>query len=260
MQKQAWIHSLTPPALGAVCVLLRWLQNMNAFEKDTGLAVPHHPLSIILAIALIGAAVALFMMNRTLRSVRVEEDPEKALANVPAPLSAAIIAAGVVAAGGTVLAFFTGAGIAEKLTALLGLLSVPGLLFLPFLSHWGGFGAFLSLSPVSFFSVWFVVAYREYAKDPVLWNYAPLMLAIAASLYAVYRISAYFHYRAQPMKTLYACSLATVLNITVLMDTALGAGRLILAGWALGFAVINGMLLLNMTEVLPEYDVDDEYR
>ena len=259
MQKQAWIHSLTAVGLGAVCVLLRWLQNMNVFDAETGLAAPRHTLSILLALLLMGSAVAMFVMNRSLRAASASDDPEQAMAELPMPLTAVIVAAGVIAAGGAVMSFFLGVGTVNKVTALIGLVSVTGLLFFPFLNRWGGFGAFLSLMPVVYFSVWFVVAYRDYARSPVLWSYAPLMLAIAASLYGVYRLSAYFHYRAQPLKAVYACCLATMLNMTVLMDTAIGAGRLILGGWAIGFAAIAGLLILNMSEVLPEYDVDDEY-
>ena len=259
MQKQAWAHPLTAVGLGAVCALLRWLQNMNVFEPETGLAIPGHTLSALLALLLIGSAVGLWLQNRTLRSAMAPEDPEKAMTLVPMPLTALIISAGVVVAGGGVLMYFTGAGTVAKLTALLGLLSVSALLFFPFLQHWGGLGAFLSLCPVAFFSVWLVVAYRDYARDPVLWNYAPVMLAISGSLYGVYRLSAYFHYRAQPLKAVYACTLGTVLNMTVLVDSAIGAGRLILGGWAMGFAAIAGLLILNMSEVLPEFDVEDEY-
>ena len=259
MQKQAWIHSMTAVGLGAVCVLLRWLQNMNAFEPETGLIVPGHTLSILLALTLLGSAVGLWGLNRTLRFASASDDPEKAMGETPLPLTAVMVSGGIIAIGGAVLYYFTGVGIVPKMTALLGLFSVSALLLFPYLNRWGGFGAFLSLFPVAFFSTWLVVAYRDYARDPVLWNYAPLMLAISGSLYAVYRLAAYFFYRAQPTKVVYACALATVLNMTVLMDTAIGAGRLILGGWAVGFAAIVGMLILNMSEVLPEYDVEDEY-
>ena len=250
---------MTAVGMGAVCVLLRWLQNMNAFEPETGLILPGHTLSILLALALMGSAVGLWVQNRSLRTAMASEDPEKAMAETPLPLTAVMISGAIIAIGGTVLYYFTGSNLVEKMTALPGLFSLSALLLFPSLNRWGGFGAFLSLCPVFFFSVWFVVAYRDYARDPVLWNYAPLMLAIAASLYAAYRLAAYFHYRAQPTKTVFGCCLATVLNLTVLMDTAIGAGRLILGGWAVGFAAIAGMLILNMSEILPEYDVDDEY-
>ncbi|MCQ2439973.1 MAG: hypothetical protein MJ074_09445 [Oscillospiraceae bacterium] len=259
MQKQAWIHSLAPITLGAVCVLLRWLQNMNVFDAETALAVPHHPLSVLLALLLLFSALALRFLNHMLRDASAAEEPEKAMTVLPQPLAAVIAMAGLIAAGGCVLSFFTGVGVVARLTALLGLLSVPALLLFPYLHRWGALGAWLSLNPVAFFSVWLVVAYREYAKDPVVWSYAPLMLAIAGALYAAYRLSGYFFYRAQPMKVLFACTLASVLCMTVLMDTSIGAGRLILAGWAVGFAAITGLLVLNMSEVLPEYDVDDEY-
>ncbi len=259
MQRQAWIHSMTAFILGAVCVLLRWLQNMMVFDAETGLAIPRHALSIILALTLMGSAVGLWILNRSLRLAIAKEDPEKAMEDVPMPLTLAIVAGGVMVAGGAVLSYFTAVGISAKLTALLGLFSVTGLIFFPFLSRWGGFGAFLSLGPVAFFSVWLVVAFRDYSRDPELWHYAPLILAIAASLYAVFRLCAYFHYRAQPLKITYACALATVMNMTVLMDTSAGAGRLILGGWAVGFAAVSGLLIMNMTQVAESFDVEDEY-
>lgn len=259
MQKKAWVHSMTPFALGAVCVLLRWLQNMMVFEEETGLATPNHTLSTLLALVLFASAVALWILNRSLRLVSAPSEADKALKDIPKPLTLAIVAAGVMVAGGSVLYYFTGVGMAAKMTALLGLFSITGLIFFPFLHRWGGFGGFLSLLPVTFFSVWFVVAYRDYARDPELWHYAPLMLSIAASLYGVFRLSAYFHFSAQPRKATYACALATMMNMSVLMDTAVGAGRLILGGWALGFTAITGLLILNMSEVLADYDVTEEY-
>lgn len=168
------------------------------------------------------------------------------MGNAPGVIVAVMTVSGLVAALGCMFLFFNHTNPAMKITALLGLLSVPGLMLYPLLPRWGALGAALALLPVAFFSVWLVVAYRMNAVDPVLWSYAPLVLAVAAVLFAAYRLGSYLFYRARPRSVIAACSVAPVFAITILMDSSAGAARLVLGAWALGLLAMTWLLISNI--------------
>ena len=233
--------------LGAFCVLLRWLQNVNAFDAETGLIVRGSALSWLLALLLLAAVAVLAVLSWNLTRFTAATEPEEALADPPRGLIAVLGAAAMAAAVGSILLFFTGVGVENKFIGLLGLLSVPALMLYPFLPRWGFLGALLSLNPMVFFCYWLVAAYREHAVNPVLWSYAPLILAIACMLLAVYHLAAYIYYRAKPRQAAFFCCLAPVFALTILMDTAAGAARLVLGAWAVGLLALAGLLILNMT-------------
>ena len=242
--------------LGAFCVLLRWLQNVNSFDPETGLVASGAVLSWMLGLLMLISVAALAGLSWNLNRFNAPTEPEEALADPPKGLIAVLGTAAMAAAIGSIILFFTGVGAVNKFTGLLGLLAVPALMLYPFLPRWGALGAFLSLNPMFFFCYWLVTGYRSYAVDPVLWSYAPLMLAIAAMCLAAYRLSAYLFYRAKPAKTVFYCCLAPVFALTILMDTALGAARLILGAWAVGMLALAGLLILNMTP--PSLDDEED--
>lgn len=257
MQKEAWIHTMASVILGAFCVLFRWLQNVNVFDEETGLATPHAVLSTLLAVSLLLAAAVLWYLNRRLRHCSASTEPELALADPPKGLNLVLSVAGLAAAAGGVLLFFTGEDLFLKIAALLCLISVPALLLFPYLGHWGFLGAVLALCPVVSYSYWLVISYRSYAVDPVLWSYAPFMIALAAMLLATYRLAGYLYYRARPFRCVYACCLGAVCGLTVLMDSSTGAARLILGAWSVGLLAIAGLLILNMSPAAPQLEEEN---
>ena len=259
MQKNAWINTISSLVLSAFCVLLRWLQNVNVFEEETGLAREGAALSWMVAIALLGSAAALWLLCRPLKNASAPTEPELALADAPRGLTAVLGAAALGAALGSVLFFFTGSSLPLRITALLSLLSVPALMLYPYLPRWGVTGAVLSLVPVICFSVWMVSAYREYAVNPVVWSYAPLILAISVMLFASYQMAGYLFYRARPVVAIYSGCLAPVFGLSILMDTAAGAARLVLGSWSVGLLALAGLLILNLSENAPAEDGDNEY-
>ena len=171
------------------------------------------------------------------------------------------VAAALAAAVGSVFFFFTGSSLLLRVTALLSLLSVPALMLYPYLPRWGALGAVLSLAPVLSFSVYLVAAYREYAGNPVVWSYAPLILAVAAVLYGAFQMSAYLFYRPRPVMAIYSGCLAPVFALGILMDTAAGAARLVLGAWSVGLLALSGLLILNLSEksAADDGDMDEDY-
>jgi len=256
MQKEAWIHSLAALILGAFALLLRWLQDITIFEEETGLAVAGAAISRLYTLLILLSILALWVLCRRLKGCTAQTEPELALYGAPKGLGALLAVSALVAGLGCALLYFTGAGLFVKVTALLGLLSLPALLLFPSLPRWGGLGAFLTLFPVVFFGAWMISAYRSYAVNPVVWSYAPLILAIASLLLAVYHLSAYLFYRAKPAETVFVCSVAPLFCLSVVVDDLDLSVRLIAAGWALGLVGLVWLLVRNMSPLLPAEDED----
>ena len=64
--------SLAVAVGGGVALVLRVLQNLTGFEPDTGLAIPGHPVGVILPVVLAGVAVILFVLSRKLSGAAEE--------------------------------------------------------------------------------------------------------------------------------------------------------------------------------------------
>ena len=246
MRKEAWTYSLTAAILGALGVLIRWLQCQQIFEPDTGLAVKDAFVSVLMVLTLAAFAWALWWLSGKMDLEYTAPEPEEALALPNRYVGWALTFGAVIAAGGALLQFFTADNMFFRAVALLGLLSAAVLGMLPSLPRWGNFGAALVLAPVLFFALWLVGYYKENSVNPVVWGYAMQILAMAACLLAVFRLCGYVYYRMKPRQTLFACGLGGTLGLTVLMDNAPGPARLLFAGWGIGLCVLCWILLDNL--------------
>ena len=245
MQKEAWTYSITGAALGAFALLLRWLQREMIID-ETGLPLSNAPISILLIGFLAAAAAALWVLAGRLGGSRSPEEPEDALA-VHSPIPTVFLAiAGAAALGGALLTVVEADSLFLRVSALVGVFAAAVLILYPSLPRWGEFGAWLSLVPVVFFSLWLVVSYKDNAVDPVVWDYGMLILAVSAALYAAYRLCGYVYYRIRSRRTVFACAAAVVLCLSVLMDDLPLGVRILLAGWAVGFGTICWILWRNM--------------
>ena len=248
MQKQAWTYSLTGAALGAFALLLRWLQREMIID-EAGLPRNGAPVSVLLVLFLFAAAGALWILAGRLGGERSPEEPEEAFA-VRSPIPTILLAfAGAAALGGALMTVVQADSLLLRVSALAGVPAAAVLILYPSLPRWGGFGAGLSLIPVVFFSLWLIVAYKDNAVDPIVWNYGMLILAVSSSLFAVYRLCGYLYYRIRSRRAVFGCALAVVLCLSVLMDDLPFGMRVLLAGWAVGFAALCWVLWSNM---LPE--------
>ena len=246
MQKQAWLFSMTATVLGAFGLLLRWLQCQLIFDAETGLPARGAFISYLLVAVLIAFVAGLWWLTGKLDLDGAREEPEDALAIPSKWTGRALAAAAVIAGGGAARMFFTVDTMFLRITALLGLLSASVLALIPSLPRWGGFGAFLSVIPVVFFCLWMVVFYKDNSTNPLLWQYAVQILAMAACLLGAFRLSGYLFYRMKPRQAIFACGLALTFSLTVLMDEAGAAARLMLLGWGLGLGVMSWVLVRNL--------------
>ena len=245
MQRQAWIYTISAAVLGALDLLFRWLQCQSIFDPETGLPTPRAGLSTLVVVLLVLTVVVLWRLSGRLSPELTMPEPEEALRLPNRVVGALMTGAGVLAALGAVVMFFTESSMFMRLTALLGLFSAVVLSFYPSLPKWGGFGAALSLVPVLFFSLWLVSFYRANAVNPIVWAYGVEILGIAACLLGAFRLSGLLFYRTGPRQGLFALGLGLCLGLTELMDRGSAGERLLFLGWALGFGTLSWVIVRN---------------
>ncbi len=227
-------------ATGIFGAFLRWLQNLRAFEKDTGLQIVNSPLSIAMAIYLALAALLLLFFVRRLRGYGFSGAYPAVYATAPPLLPLLSLAVGLlVGAGGLMMLLHAVLSSRKIFDLLLGLLSL-----LYALSAWLFLrgtasktvpknAAFSATALVFCVCFWLIVAYKHSSADPVLWHFAPRLLAISAAILALYYAAGFVYRRPAPLSALYFSLLTALLALVVLADDYPIGEQLITAGTAL---------------------------
>jgi len=238
--------------MGIFGAFLRWVQNLNVFEADTGLAASHAPWSYAVAAFILLFAVLLFVIIRKLRDLDFDLDfPEVYAKGVPfVRIMAGFVAAALVIGG--VLTLVRAINISKSaFDIILGffalLCAVGASSFLvstakPKQKNGGVFGA---VTTVFFLCFWLIRAYKFSASDPVVWHFAIRLLSIAALVLAFYYIAGFVFNKPRPLATLYFGQLAVFLCLIVLADSYPIGEQLITVGFIvqtllLSFTQING--------------------
>ena len=255
MRKNALTITLAALVAGIFGAFVRWLQNMNAFEEDTGLQIIGAKTSIFMALYLVAAA-ALFVLaawyaKRRLRAPEGGRLLYAAAGRAPCVLAKLLSAASAV--DGVLLLVQAGSfeyPIAPKILGVcaivyaavcaVGIYTAPDR---PVMRPW------VSLVPVLFCCVWLIVSYKNNAEDPVVWHYAIEILALCAAIMGRYELAAQFYRKkAKYEYALVFSAITVVLCVTALADTRPACMQLLLAAEA----AWQAMWLFVMTEKLTE--------
>lgn len=247
MQKEAWLSVAAAAVLGSFALFVRWLQLLNVFEADTGLAKPGSLLSWAVALLCIAAAAVFLFLAGRLRRYHAPTEPSAAFNTGKQPFQILMLVCGVLAAAGAVLMFRQG-DLLTKILALLGLFAAVCLAFYLEAKSRGELGCLIAAVPVLFFCFWLIVSYKENADDPVLWDYAMEILAIASSALAHYYLAGYLFYRAKPVRTVYFILLAAFFCTVTLVDRRGLGEAMIFAASALSFYVLGWVLIRNFRQ------------
>lgn len=238
--------------MGIFSAFIRWLQRINAFEPETGLAVTGSPYGYAVAGFILLFAILLLVLVRRLSGLRFDgRFPQIYAQGIPFAVILAGLVGALTALGG-VLTLLRAVGssktIFDLILGLFALLCAAGMASLIIASAKPGKrknGVFGAVSTVFFLCYWLIAAYKYSAADPVLWHFAPRLLSICALVLACYFHAGFVFKKPKPLAALYFSGLAVFLCITVLADTYPSGEQLITLGFAalltlLSFAQLSG--------------------
>ncbi len=237
---------------GAGFALRRW-QEHTAFEGELGLSVPNAPASWAMT-GFFALALLLFLLPaRTARVRRVEQDDLSRwdltfAAQKDAPVMVLMLLAALVSLAAVLLLFqeasrmmaeraATGEGDGPLLQIALAVCCLPGAFGLAVTAMSAvqmkarGRDNALLLLPVLLSCVWLLEAYRSNAADPVLWDYVPLLLAVALGL--VFRLECAglaFSKKPRPRRVLWLAGAGAAVSGAALGSMDSPAMALLLAG------------------------------
>ncbi len=249
-------------ALALAAAALRLFQRATAFEEPLGLAIPHAPASVILICVLVIACAVLAMLAAA-QPVRTRA-PARGQARrwdltfwdqndkvYPVLLIAAaflaLAAAPILFARGfrQMQMYLTMQGLHDRPTdnGLLMLITAAGAL-LAFIglalagreslrpAKRGG-GSFSIALPALTGCVWLMESFRSHASDPVLWDYAPQLLAIIAGMLFYLDCAGMSGSAAHPRRLLWLAGITVVLSALSAVGQSSPGDLLLLASQAL---------------------------
>jgi hypothetical protein len=256
MQKRSWFYLGGLFVFSALASFFRWLQNLNAFDAETGLFTGVGFVTIALLALCAGMLVFLFLFNAALPKDCLGETP-RALFRHTAPLvmAAVLLSALLIFLGGLLLFFDTSSASSPLLARILALCAIVSGAVIPLLliESGRGFGStaacFYSTIPLIFTLFWLIFTYKEQSTNPIIWSFAFEVLAIAAAILSFYYLAGYFFGSPKPNRVLFSSGLAAFLSfICIADDLSLGVQAIFL-----GFSLLNGALgwslIRNATEV-----------
>ena len=255
MRKNALTITLGMLVLGIFGAFLRWLQTRNIFDAETGLAVRGAPISaiyIIYSVLVLAAIAALTLL--WLRGMHASAEPSEALRSETAvPMVLTVILGAVFVCAALVALFTAELSRFPMLQRVFGAFAIFGGVCMPFLlpkrdgTLRSGSGAATVILTL-FFCFWLIFAYKLNAEDPVVWAYAPEMLALAAATVGVYEAAAYFHGRAKPVRAVIALHAAAYLSVSVIFVVRATAMTALLGVCAALALLLSYLLIANMKE------------
>lgn len=240
--------------MGIFGAFLRWLQNVNIYEPDTGLAIPGSPYSYSLVLFAVLFAILLFVWVRSYRDIGFSSDyPEVYSGTLPGSKIAAYVIGALIAAGGLITVYravSTSKTAFDLILGLFGLVCAGGMT--SFIASAGtakkkSSGVFGAAATVFFLCFWLIASYKYSASDPVIWHFAPRLLTISSTVLAFYYIAGFVFNKPRPLASLYFSLLGTFLCLTVLADSYPLGEQLITVGFLaamtlLSFKQISGVM------------------
>lgn len=222
MQKNSWIFVCYAFVTGAFSMFLRWLQLMNRFEKDTGFFISGGALTPIFIILLLVSAAGMLVMALRYKTAA---EPENALrAKSPLCVVFSAILCFVMFAGAAMLLFQAGGMRAELLFRLLAILGLAAAVSMFFVANRMSNGNADSVSCfcftviILFYCLWLIASYKSHDSDPVIWSYAPEIIAIAAGMLAWYFLAGFAFGKPKPVPAIFFSGLSFVLSLTAMPD------------------------------------------
>ncbi len=239
MQKNALVSLCITGVFGAFGAFFRWIQNLTAYEISTGL----YSSGNIWGIAIIALGI-LFCTVQAVRSYMFRSE-KLCLPNDTHEVYGAKnlvfrytyrIFALLLAIGALIVLLTPQYGVfanSDRLLGILGLGAALGFFVLMYSAdkrRTAGPDAFGCVLMVIFYGYWLVASYRENTATPTIWAYSAEIVALAASLLAVYYVAGVPFTKPAPYLTPFFTQLSALLCLVTLPDErAMGKQIMIMA-------------------------------
>ena len=240
---------------GAFGVFLRWLQLQLGFSED-GLADPSLLHWAVILFVLAAAVVFVMFIRRFQKQLfYLPEDFSPAFNNDGKWYLAARIAAGLLLCAGSAL-LLVQTGLDQHATdyrvlSLLGI--VCGLAFPLWLGAANRSPApnvwllcLLSFLPMFFLAAWIIICYKFNTINSVVWTFGPELVAVAAAMFAFFRLGGYVFGRPRWIHCLFSCMFAAMLCISVLADERYLGQQIVFFGLALELILCCWIMVKNL--------------
>lgn len=265
MQKEAYRLTGFTAVISALGFLLRWLQNMNIIEKDTGLAVTGAAISGLVTGLIVVVALVLVGFTVYLRRYDVSTVAEEALAGHTFLFNVfGILVVVLLAASGGMQLIQAGSmtwPVAHRLCGLGTLIGALGHLLLVTgvaQAEKAGVRRVASTMVVLYGALWLITVYKDAAADPVIWRFAIEILAVCSALIAFYYLAGYQFGDPKPMVTIFFCYFGAFLCVMSAIDNHTLAESISYAATALMLFYWGFVLTENLQRANRPLKLDDE--
>ena len=243
----------------------RWIQNMSAFEPETGLMIHGSIWSKLTLVVLLVAVAGIFFLARRLwyKDYYPAQTFEALFAGDEYwNAKMAKIFSGLMLIGAVVLILLAQYHVYHSILrtlALLGALTAWAfmkLVRLPYDGKSPNMVSALASVPVLLYCYWLLVSYRTNAAVPSVWRYGLEILAICASIMAMFYVAGYGFHTPKPYHALAWLNTGALLSLVTITDSRLlGLQIMLLAGAGMQL-YLSWMIISTMQDQWPE-DVEE---
>jgi len=245
--------------ISAAGFLIRWLQNMQIYEEETGLAQKGMAISFALAAVIVLAAAAFGFFALRLKRCEAPSDPAGALGGQTFVFTAAWAAAVLLLLGSGALQllsanaenYASGQLVIRRIVGVASIVSAGALaLLMTGLSDPAKAGArrWCSGILILFAGLWLSAVYKSAASDPVLWRSAVEVLALCAAMMAFYSVAGYFFGQPNPSASVFFCDLGAFLCVMSAIDEHTAGESICYAATALILLIWSYSIIANLRE------------
>ena len=227
MQKKPLMFCGLTAMMGIFGAFLRWLQNMQGFETNSGLPITYSPWHFVILIYLVGfAAWLLWYLQREKSNAKPVEYPEVFACNSKFWKTCALVFSLLMAVSSVVTLITVVTAAPEErsiFNLILGLFGIVcSICFMSFINGTRGKnvrnGGFAGIVIVIFYCYRLIATYKTFASDPVTWHFAIQIISVAACLLAFYYVSGFAYGNSKMLHTVYFCHLGAFLSIISCAD------------------------------------------
>lgn len=232
MQSEAYKITGFSAVMGALGFMVRWIQTMNIYEEETGLPNRFAPVNLWLIGLIVLTLVVLTVWVVGFRKYEAVRDYSALVGPGVAWPIFGIIGGAVLAVSGLFLLVTAGHYAAPVLRRILAVLEALAGVAAALMALHGGkpqqakTRQIASVLLVLFGCMYMVVVYKENAANPVVWNFAPEILALCAATLALYFLAGYQYGEIKPYTSMFFCYAGVFFCLMCVVDQGVSADAL----------------------------------